>query len=215
MRCGFKLDYSDLVITLIPFPLLMAGIMLLTKSVDWEKTIGRIRAKKVIDCFVYSMTFIFLTYTHHVIVENSLPFLTILFPVLAATYLSISSLTSFTQQFILFGRRNFQWNKEVFPMVLLSLLVGVLMSLSTVNYALYMICPSFYEIPSDLSFAETAFEFIYYSFTLAITYSGSSISVTHVISKIVQMVEICYCYAIIGSVIVQLIDVLKNDTTDL
>ena len=96
-------------------------------------------------------------------------------------------------------------------MILISLLIGILASLSTVNYAIYTIWPSFYDIPAGLTFGEIAFEFIYYMFTLAITYSGSSIQAAHVVTKIIQILEVCYCYIFIGNVIVQLIELVRNE----
>lgn len=94
-------------------------------------------------------------------------------------------------------------------MTLISLLIGILTSLSTVNYAIYMVWPSFYDIPVGLTFGEVVFEFIYYMFTLAITYSGSSIQVVHPVTKIIQILEVCYCYIFIGNVIIQLIELPK------
>ena len=185
--------------------------LLVMDKIDWLKNDLRFTVKKVIDCIVNSTSYIFLVFINY-----TTQFGTSHKPqgvVLAeCLILSILSLYLFTRQLVSFSKSKFPLKRKAFLMILISLLIGIIASLSTVNYAIYMVWPSFYDIPKGLAFGEVAFEFIYYMFTLAITYSGSSIQATHIVTKTIQMLEICYCYVVIGNIVVQLIEMIKNDT---
>ena len=182
-----------------------------SRKINWEKNNRRFVVKKAIDSMVYISQFIFPVYGNYFITSLEVHSAIIFIPVIGSIINSLFALYLFTQQFIMFNKVDRPFNVKVFPAILISLLIGILMSFSTINYVIYIIWPSFYDVPSNMSFLEIAFEFIYYSFTLAVTYSSSSISVIHVFTKIIQMIEICYCYIIFGSVFIQLVDKFGNN----
>lgn len=184
--------------------------LLIADRIDWLKSDRRFMLKKALDCVVNSSSYlllVFATYAAQFGTQQKAQGVIIL----ECIVLSIASLYLFTKQLVSFSKSSFPLNRKAFLMILISLLIGILASLSTVNYAIYTIWPSFYDIPAGLTFGEIAFEFIYYMFTLAITYSGSSIQAAHVVTKIIQILEVCYCYIFIGNVIVQLIELVRNE----
>lgn len=184
--------------------------LLIIDRIDWLKSDRRFILKKTLDCVVNSSSYLLLVFANYVAQfgDKQHPQGIIIFECIV---LSIASLYLFTKQLISFSKSSFPLNRKAFIMILISLLIGILTSLSTVNYAIYTIWPSFYDIPAGLTFGEIAFEFIYYMFTLAITYSGSSIQATHIVTKIIQIFEVCYCYIFIGNVIVQLIELVRSE----
>lgn len=181
-------------------------------KIDWLKSDRRFMIKKALDCVVNSSSYLFLVLINYIDTKLGNQHKSQGVAMIECLILSILSLYLFTRQLVSFSKSNFSSkNKKVFLIILVSLLIGILTSLSTVNYAIYTIWPSYYDIPSGLSFGEVAFEFIYYMFTLAITYSGSSIQAVHIVTKLVQIFEICYCYIVIGNVLVQSFELLKRD----
>lgn len=171
---------------------------------DWTINEPRFIAKKLLDCVVYCLSFILIVYTNHTVINIGVSSIVMIVPIMICIGLSVQFLYTFTQQIASFKNIVIAQKKE-FLFIFISILVGILMSLATINYAFYMLYPDFYAIQGDLSFFETAFEFVYYSFTLAVTYSSSSISVSHIVTKLVQMIEICYCYVVFGIIVIELI----------
>ena len=77
--------------------------------------------------------------------------------------------------------------------------------LCTINYAVYSIFPTWYALPEAHTAAETAFEFVYYTFTLMITYSSDTIQAIHPATKALQIAEMLFFYVAVGIVISQLL----------
>ena len=61
---------------------------------------------------------------------------------------------------------------------------------ASINYITYICFPEQFSVPENLTVFETAFEFLYYSFTLMMTYSSDGISANSMLSKCFQMIEI-------------------------
>lgn len=79
--------------------------------------------------------------------------------------------------------------------------------LTIVNYLSYIIFPTWYHIEqSGLSFIEIAFEFVYYTFSLMITYGGNAIVAISVGSKTIQIVEMLFFFIVVGNLISQVIN---------
>ena len=89
------------------------------------------------------------------------------------------------------------------------------MSLSTFNYIIYIFCSESFNIDNNLTFIEIAFEFIYYTFSLMISYGSDSIKAITIFSKIVQMVEIVFSYVLLGTVIITLLTKYINKNIDM
>lgn len=181
-------------------------------KIDWLKNDFMFIVKKILDCIVYLLIYMFVVYTNYLMTMKLICKSLVLINITCFSLISIFNLYIFTKQLVDFRSVAVVSNKKIFCITLISLLIGILSTLSTINYVIYMICPNMYKIQDCLSFIETAFEFIYYSFTIAVTYSSSSISVVHIITKLVQIFEICYCYVLCGSIIIQLIE--KPQKTD-
>ena len=134
--------------------------LLIIDRIDWLKSDRRFILKKTLDCVVNSSSYLLLVFANYVAQfgDKQHPQGIIIFECIV---LSIASLYLFTKQLISFSKSSFPLNRKAFIMILISLLIGILTSLSTVNYAIYTIWPSFYDIPAGLTFGEIAFEFIY------------------------------------------------------
>ena len=164
--------------------------------------------KILLDFLSYPASFLAIALVNYASITD--PFAARLTVIYCIAY-SVFSLCIFTCQFAFWGRTyfTFKLSSRIFPIILSDFLFGLFMNLSTINYAIYYACPAFYKIPADLSSGEMAFEFVYYTFTLAVTYSSNSISAAHIVTKIIQIIEICYCYIIVGNVVVKIINEQK------
>lgn len=114
---------------------------------------------------------------------------------------------------------NFPWKKEKyyvrveFWIILFCLFIILLIASSLFNYVVYILVPGGFALEdSTLNDYAVGFEFIYYSFTLVITYSGSSgIEAVSICTKTVQMLEILVFYVIFGSKFVELLEPSKEN----
>jgi heme A synthase len=95
-----------------------------------------------------------------------------------------------------------------FTLIISSLLVGILFSFSTIYYALFSFNNLWFDITEVPDIAHLPFEFIYFTFTVTITYSGSGIVASGVVPKIVQMIHILLFYLYFADVVMTL---LKKD----
>ena len=87
------------------------------------------------------------------------------------------------------------------------------MLFSTMNYILYLLYPNQYQLQAGMSFSAIGFEFVYYTFSIMITYSGTSIEAIGIVTKSFQMLEVIACYICIGICLTHLIDKLKSQET--
>ena len=176
---------------------------------NWTKTDTRFRFKKILDVLVSLFIYIFVVFSHYASLDQSKLFFwssiataVCAFYVLFGFYLNqIASFSTVPDKAI--RGKNFVY-------ILVSLFFALVSAGSILNYVSYMIWPDFYNVPDCLDFAEIAFEFFYYTFTLIITYSGTSINAVHSISKIIQIVEICVFYVVFGVSFMELVVKAKN-----
>lgn len=77
---------------------------------------------------------------------------------------------------------------------------GIFGTLCCINYMLVVLFPASYEM-AEVSFAERAFNVVYYTFSVMLTYTGNAISACDALSRSVEMIEILCCYVIIGIVV--------------
>ena len=80
------------------------------------------------------------------------------------------------------------------------------MCTAILNYCLYLLSNNSFILSENGSIFETAFEFVFYSFSLLLTYSTNSIIPHGILSKSLQMIEISYSFIFIGIVLIKLID---------
>ena len=131
---------------------------------------------------------------------------------------------------VFFGNRLYKEMKQFFIVlsapiwkerlaVRLKMVIGMWFSIfilcASINYILYIIFPAQYEVNISISepwhIALVAFEFVYYTFMLMITYSGDgNIVPSGVISKSLQMIEIIVFFVFVGILINQFLDRANN-----
>ena len=179
---------------------------------NWNGNGKLFTIKKILDCIVYCLSFVIVVYVNIFLNIFGRSYI-IWFMLLIIIFIcfAIKNLYIFSSQLAYFHKMDTISDKRNLLKIIITLMIGILMSLATINYAIYIFNPSFYKIQGDLSLVETAFEFIYYTFTLAITYSSSSISAAHILTKIIQMCEISYCYIVFGIIIVNLISMNNKE----
>ena len=79
--------------------------------------------------------------------------------------------------------------------------IALYIAASSINYALYILAPWQFSISDKITVSETALatEFLYYTFTLMVTYSGAdTITATGGIAKAFQVAEIVMFYIFLG-----------------
>lgn len=177
------------------------GVIIYSSRVDWNKSTALFNCKKVLDCFVSLLGYIDLV---------ALNFWGQLNNALVAVFIvsAIINLGFTTLQFCFFSHQT-AFDKRYFPLILFSVSFSMLMSLTTMNYCLYFAFPNAFSMPTNLSFFEIAFEFLYYSFTLLLTYSSNSIEATSILGKSIQMLEMLLGYLLVGGLLYNLLDKIQ------
>ena len=108
-------------------------------------------------------------------------------------------------------KERFQRNMGIrFGIFVVDLFLILVFSVTALNYASYMLWPFLYEIPAGLTPVEIAFEFVYYTFMLLLTYNGGTIEPVHIASKVMQMVELIAFFTCFGIVLTDLFHKLKG-----
>lgn len=83
--------------------------------------------------------------------------------------------------------------------------VSIIVLFAMLYLLIFSMFPSQYAIDNTLPDYELAFEFLYYSFNVTITYSNSGIEATGVIAKLLQMTHIAVFYFYAAGVIFKLL----------
>ena len=85
---------------------------------------------------------------------------------------------------------------------------------ASINYLLFIALPQQYDVQLPSSIPLIAFEFVYYSFMLMITYSNAgAITASGIIAKSLQMAEIIVFFVFVGLLISQFLGNM-NDLID-
>ena len=123
---------------------------------------------------------------------------------------SVLNFWTFTSQIPLFRKCLIGKLSKEQLVIVISVSMGMFLSLAEIYFSLYIINPDWFNISKNTACDSyrTAFEFIYYTFAVTITYSGSGIEAIGVIPKIVQMLHVLFFYLFAGDAILQLI---RND----
>lgn len=96
--------------------------------------------------------------------------------------------------------------------VAVKMTVCIIVFFAMLNLLIFSIFPNHYTIDKTLSDYELAFEFLYYSFNVTITYSNSGIEATGVIAKLLQMTHIAVFYFYAAGAISKLIKGTKKES---
>lgn len=184
-------------------------LLLAISNGNWVKTDRRFAIKKLIDCIVPVWMYSYLVFGHYVSshAESQVGFWSV---IVVAVIIVAMYIAFFFSEVKFFSKINSKYIRGTwFIYILLSLFFVLLLAGTMLNYISYMIWPSLYEIPTGLNHAAVGFEFLYYTFSLMITYSGSSINAVHVASKTMQMCEIAASYILFGIFFVDLLVKVK------
>ena len=127
---------SIYVVTIVLF--IVSAYICLKK--DWLKTDFSFCVKKIIDCVFYSYIYVFLVYTHYIFIDIISPLdpespvlISMIFPCILSGWLSSKLIYSATEDLIQFTSYENVIKKRLL-FAILSLVIGILMSLSTFNY---------------------------------------------------------------------------------
>ena len=185
-------------------------LMLTVCCVDWTKSKKRFQIKKIMDAIVPMLTYVLVVYGHYIYVLNKTK-TTLLSIVVVGLVIFGIEIGFCVDQLVFFSKLPSKTIKgKNFVYVLISLFFSLLLACTMLNYLTYIIWPNYFDIPNGLNHAATGFEFLYYTFTLLITYSAGSIEVLHVVTKIIQMVEISLFYILFGLFFADLIAKTKS-----
>lgn len=180
-------------------------LMIIISNGNWLKTNKRFAIKKLLDCAVPVFSYVYLVYGHYIFLSIGLRRN---LWVLAIGSLIIASIfiVFFVYELLFFSKissKNIKGTQLGY--ILLSLFFTMLVAATIVNYVSYILWPAFYEIPRGLNHAQIGFEFFYYTFTLMVTYSGTSITALHVVTKAMQIIEITVFYILFGVFFIDLL----------
>jgi len=91
--------------------------------------------------------------------------------------------------------------------MIISVVVGLFFTIAEIYFSLFMLNKDWFCINESIAnnALRTAFEFIYYTFSVTITYSGSGIEVVGIIPKVFQMMHILFFYIFAGEAILMLL----------
>ena len=78
---------------------------------------------------------------------------------------------------------------------------GIFVTLCGINYILVVLFPKAYGGLEGLSFIDRAFDVVYYTFSVMMTYTGNGIVAVSKFSRSVEIIEVICCFLFIGIVI--------------
>lgn len=90
----------------------------------------------------------------------------------------------------------------------------MIFTFALLNFCMYCFDKSLYALGQNMTTFEMAIEFLYYAFTVTITYSNSSIVASGVLPKVIQMFYVSLTYFFIANIIFSLIENSRNNPKD-
>lgn len=175
---------------------------------DWTGSDKKFIIKKWMDIAVYILQYflaVYLSCTFGFSEINKCSYAIAFF-----VFLSLFEMFLIILQLFYFDKHRTRLNSKVFPHILVSLIVGIIFSFALLNFCLYCFNNSLFTFNQNMSAFEIAIEFLYYAFTVTVTYSNSTIVATGVLSKITQMIYVALIYFVIANIIFTLIENSKN-----
>ena len=193
-----------LIFHIIPwaFAFLLYGLSKLVKPIHW-KDAKESNTQLYIQLLIYTIGFLLMVYAHYslYILGRSPTFL-----FLCLSTLSIYTLFRLLQKVAEDNRIPVNPdNAKLLLKILAFTWYGIFCVMCEVNYSLIVMFPNSYNGLDSVSFAERAFNAVYYTFSIMFTYSGNGISSVDVLSRSVEIIEILCCYIFIGIIISSII----------
>jgi hypothetical protein len=102
-----------------------------------------------------------------------------------------------------------KYNKNTIA-VILYILTLIISSFALINIIVYLYIPNAYSGVDSRNIFTIAFDFIYNSFTISTTLSGSNIQTELIISKFLSMIQVIIFYYIIGGIVINIINNKTN-----
>lgn len=165
------------------------------KNINWKNS-KEANQQALIQFFIYTLSFIILVFTHFAAGEYS---------VLFFLFWGCNTLYTLYQLCVRAKEQNaipviMDTAKPLLKIVAFTW-YGIFSSFCCINYMLVVSFPQYYSGYEGMSFALRAFNVVYYSFSIMLTYSANGIFATGVLSQSAEMIEILCSYVIIGIVI--------------
>ena len=103
-------------------------------------------------------------------------------------------------------------NEKNFLILILNIWYAIYISMTIVNYSLYIILPEQYVVADNVTYCDLPFEFLYYTLTVMLTFSANnSISVVGLLAKTLQIMElIISCFIIVSAINPALINTINS-----
>lgn len=180
------------------------------KPIRWIKGNPEVKRQTLITIGLYIVSYVILVVNNYTIVAMNIPNYTTWFKLIISFYV-IFVLRLLWHQVKVFGQQlAIPITKDNMPpylSIVCMVWTALFAMLTTINYLSYTLFPTWYQFEQeDLSFFEIAFEFVYYTFSLMITYSNNSITAISVGSKAIQIAEMLFFFIVVGNLISQVIN---------
>lgn len=91
--------------------------------------------------------------------------------------------------------------------MIISVVVGLFFTMTEIYFSLFMLNSEWFLVDKTITnnALKVAFEFIYYTFSVTITYSGSGIEAVGIVPKVFQMMHVLFFYIFAGDAVLQLL----------
>lgn len=205
---GYEIPSIAVLVLLV----LLVGLIRAQKPIHWIKGNPEVKKQTLITIGLHVVSYVLLVASNYIqAIAGSI----IWFKIVDASYAAFV-LYLLWHQVKVFGQQlTIPITKDNVPAYLSIVCItwtALFTMLATVNYLSYIIFPTWYKIGQEgLSFCEVAFEFVYYTFSLMITYGSNAIVAISVGSKTIQIAEMLFFFIIVGNLISQVI----NKATDM
>ena len=182
------------ILALIAHTLMIIGI-----NMESDITNGSFFKKKIVDILVIITHYCAITSLYGALSKNKIVLIIAIVSSMFNFYIFASQLPIFVKYIkVLHGKNEMA--------MVISTTIGMLFSRAEVYFLLFMINQNWFIIEETISNStvKTAFEFIYYTFSVSITYSGNGIEINGIIPKIAQMLHVLFFYLFAADAILKL-----------
>lgn len=187
--------------------LLFCAIIFMLTVKEFTKNDKSFITKKVIDILVFTTFYIIVAILYKFSLDYPQFMKKLRWVNIGIVVLYVIKIVGFLWELGLFKKNIRHVHNTSLKLMVISVVIGLFISISGLYFNLYIAFPNWFNLNNVKvgDWLGTAFEFIYFTFTVTITYSGSGIELIGVIPKIVQMIHILIFYLFAGEVIMSLI----------
>lgn len=174
-------------------------LMIIGINMESDITNGSFFKKKIVDILVIITHYCTIASLYGALSKNKIVLIIAIVSSMFNFYIFASQLPIFVKYIkVLHGKNEMA--------MVISTTIGMLFSIAEVYFLLFMINQNWFIIEETISNStvKTAFEFIYYTFSVSITYSGNGIEINGIIPKIAQMLHVLFFYFFAADAILKL-----------